>query len=93
MSLKRKMSRSKNRVEYVQTTDDNGDEILFIMKNGVVVEEIKLYPVSRNEHGEEVMTIKKDGVEQKILVEDFVADNGGKFKKLEITKHDSFIKI
>lgn len=93
MSIKRRRARSKNRVEYIQVTDSNGDEFLYIKKGGVIVEEIQLYPVKKNEHGEKVMTIKQDGVEQTIPVDDFIADNGGRVKNITISKSDSFTHI
>ncbi len=93
MSIRRKMNRSKDRVEHVKVTDENGDEFLLIKKNGVVVETIALYPVSLNAGGDKVITVKKDGVPQKMLVEDFIAENGGRVKHKVINGFDSCIKL
>lgn len=93
MSIRRKMNRSKDRIEHVKVTDENGDEFLLIKKNGVVVETIALYPVSLNENGEKIMTNKKDGVSQTMLVDDFIADNGGRVKRKVINGFDSCIKL
>ena len=93
MSVKRKRTRSKNRVEYIYTIDDDGKEVMFVQKNGVIVDIVDLHTVTTNENGEKVITIEKDGVQQEVLVDNFIADNGGKVKNIDLTDKNSYIQI
>lgn len=87
MSLKRKMIRAKNQINYVHTTDKNGDDILLVKQGTKTIDRVKLFDVNKNANGEEFVTIvEEDGTERTMLVSDLFKDAkkvGGEVKLLE----------
>ena len=88
MSLKRKMMRSPNRVEYVHTTDENGDDILIVKKGGRGVDVVKLFAVNKDADGKKTVTITEDdGTERTMPVADFIKQPGYEVKTLVEDEH------
>lgn len=91
MSVKRKISRSKDHIEYVHTTDENGDDILIVKKGDMIVDVVKLFTVNKNANGENIVTLKEDdGVERTLLVTDLFKDAKKVGGEVKFLKEDEF---
>ena len=87
MSLKRKMVRSQNQINYVYTTNKKGEDILLVKQGTKIIDRVKLFDVNKNANGEEFVTIvEEDGTERTMLVSDIFKDAkkiGGEVKFLK----------
>ena len=81
------MTRSKNQINYVYTTNKKGEDILLVKQGTKTVDRVKLFDVNKNANGEEFVTIvEEDGTERTMLVSDIFKDAkkiGGEVKYLK----------